>query len=243
MLELHYFLLGVVVLLALVYFYNELEINKEMMSKDMTSKETFITGRDGLSSVIVEKKDVVDGGIGACRPFNYGRLIVLDDPNLPLDKTVEFQTEAEKDVMANRLGKLDGENIVSSGNNVGERGARFGKKRLLFDGIWERGCEQKGLDRECKWKMTGNGLGRSLVGWDRHTVPKSCGGDGGNGRDNGTYGCSDFFHFPEKCAPIDGEIYFGDQCAGSVGGKGTAVSEKVCCYEGSEMCDDTVIQA
>lgn len=238
MLELHYFLLGIVVLLALVYYTNE----REMEGMGQTIRgvegmgnsrgvETFDTGRGELKSVIVDGVAGSGGKVdkSVCRPFDYGRLVLLDDPNIPLDKKTEFQTEAEDEGHpVNRVGKLD-DDIVSDEGNV-----CFGKSKLLFDGIWNRTCEQKGLDRDCKWKMV-DGRSEWAGGWDRHTVPKNC-----NRINEGKYCADKFFHFPDKCMPVGGEIYTGDQCDGKGVGKGLG---KICCYEGSMDCDDTVIQA
>lgn len=225
MLELHYFMLAVVVLLAMAYYYNEIELGKAV-----ESIEGFDTKRGELKSVIVGK-DAIAREKGACRPFNYERLVLLDDPNLPLDKKTVFQTEAEDEGHpVNRVGRLD-DDLVSDEGKV-----CFGKTKLLFDGIWERKCEQEGLDRDCKWKLVGgNGESKWTGGWDRHTVPKRCGRVL-----EGKYCADKFFHFPEKCMPVGRDIYIGDQCGGVMEGKG---KDDVCCYEGNENCDDTVIQA
>lgn len=229
MLELHYFLLAVVVMLALAYYYNEIEIKGEL-EKGM---ENFDTRRGELKSVIVEK-DAVEAAKGACREFDYGRLVLLDDPNIPLDRKTKFQTEAEDEGHpVNRVGRLDDDIVADDGNVC------FGKTKLLFDGIWERGCKQEGLDRDCKWKMV-RGKSEWEGGWDRHTVPKKC-----DRVLEGKYCADKFFHFPDKCMPAGGaEIYFGDQCAGTRGdiGEGKGLG-RTCCYEGSRDCDDTVIQA
>ncbi len=220
MLELHYFLLGVLILLSLAYFYNEMEMKKDLMM------ENFDTGRDELKSVIVGKNDAFKGGEGACRPFKYGRLIALDDPNIPLDKQTDFQTEVNSS--GGNGGKLD-DDIVSHKGSV-----NFGIKKFLFDGIWDRTCDQEGLDRVCKWKMTKGGKSEWTSGWNRHSVPKNC----GEAPMEGKYSTDNFFHFPEKCMPIDGEIYIGDQCEGLLN-KDDDV-KRMCCYED---CDDTVVQA
>ena len=234
MLELHYFLLGIVVLLALVYYKNEKEMEGLVGGNGRYGEvENFDTGRGQLTSVIADGEGMGDIDKSVCRPFDYGRLVLLDDPNIPLDKRTEFQTEAEDEGhLVNREGKLD-DDIVS-----GEGEVCFGKIKLLFDGIWNRKCQQKGLDRDCKWKMVDR-QSEWAGGWDRHTVPKRC-----NNIIEGQYCADKFFHFPDKCMPIGREIYFGDQCAGTGGniGEGKGLG-KTCCYEGSMDCDDTVIQA
>ena len=229
MLELHYFLLGIVVILALSYFYNEQEL--------MKVKETFVdNNRGSLKSVIVEKKDVYNDKnmTSVCRPFNYGRLVVLDDPNIPLDKQTEFQTEAENvDHPVNRVDfdKLDSGAVSENGEY------NFGKTKWLFDGIWDRNCKQNGLDRDCKWKMVDR-ESKWTGGWDRHSVPEKC-----NRILEGKYGSNNFFHFPDKCAPVGQNIFTGDQCAGSYNGDASNVSKgskgKICCYEN---CDDDIVE-
>lgn len=225
MLELHYFLLGIVIVLALVYYKNEKDLNFAMVEK-------FNTGRDELKSVIADGVSVGNGkpDISACKKFNYGRLIALEDPNIPLDKQTIFQTEAEdEDHMVNRVGKLDDDIVSDKGKYC------FGKGKLLFDGIWDRTCEQQGLERDCKWNMI-KGTSEWTGGWDRHSVPKRCPSVG----NEGSYCADNFFHFPEKCLAVGQDVFTGDQCDGVGEGKGDG---KVCCYEGTEKYDPTIVQA
>ena len=223
MLEFHYFLLGIVILLALVYFYNDVEIRKDMERLSGAGNGGGVGAEE--FSVLVDKKNQVPGSTAACRPFKWGRLTVVDDPNLPLDKKTEFQTEAEADVDANRLGKLD-DDIVSNEGGTGERGACFGKEELMFDGIWKRKCSQNGLDRDCQWEIARGGGIRA--------------GNGVCGGNVGKYCADDFFHFPEKCMPVGGEVFTGDQCAGLVKAKD---NRKECCIDREDNWSGTVIQA